>query len=684
MGFFVTISELPYLPASESTVNTIFKLNCDFSSTCSWSSRGQTGDPWTLGTGSPDPLLWLAATGTMTVPSEPFTLIELRGAQGDRLMSDPIECQIGEGVFRFRYWVTSTVAVHVCAVDAIDGTRLCTRDLKKYPIPGQANITIRPPNINHPFQIGIFTNNGEGLAAVDDIFYNYTTCDISPALANNITELIFASSTLPTTQTTSISSTTTLPITTTSSIADAVSFVNGSNTEPLFDRRKSAFIDSTDALICDFTDSFPCRWGADSGDWASALKGALSESTLSRTRTVERPEFPSAIVLPGAAMFSSDPIRCQKGPGQLILRYWATDEVTLQVCVFGYQKTSTLTICSEFFGNKEPDYPTPKQVDFRSSINEPFTISIVPDWKESPSNNTNFLIIDEIAYLADICDTDQPLEHPTSTIRTTVKQFFEKTLQKEMFATTNAQTTSSAAIPMQNIVPLIPTFPATQTPRIFATTRRAKPSYATTRIYATTRRTKPNFATPRSRPTTAAVYFPTAAKKLETSACSLVNCRFDGSACNYLNNRVSTKKWKLKDEKYHYPLSKLTEIRPSNFNRQYITTILRPNDFAVLESPTFKITEDNFILFQYFRPVFGSTIRLCTSEDLNQQLINSGIPHVCPVVIPELSVDTAWQWNAVYVRIPKETTKFFLIAQNNGKSSAAPVALDNVRLSACR
>jgi hypothetical protein len=106
---------------------------------------------------------------------------------------------------------------------------------------------------------------------VDDITYDFVTCEIKPEVANNITE-IFLPSTVTTP--TSVFSTTTLPITLPAKSGDEVSaIINGSNTEPLFDRRKATFVDSTDALICDFTDNFPCRWGPESGDWALALQG---------------------------------------------------------------------------------------------------------------------------------------------------------------------------------------------------------------------------------------------------------------------------------------------------------------------------------------------------------------------------------------------------------------------------
>ena len=145
-----------------------------------------------------------------------------------------------------------------------------------------------------------------------------------------------------------------------------------------------------------------------------------------------------------------------------------------------------------------------------------FQISIIPDWKKSPSNATGFLIIDEIAYLADICDVEQPTEHSTSTRRTTARQFSAaKTFHEEIYvnSTSNLWTTSALTTTQKPYVaPLAPTFPATQTPR----------------LYSTTRRTNPTDEKTQQRVSTTTVYFPTLSRKMEMSACSLINCRFDG------------------------------------------------------------------------------------------------------------------------------------------------------------
>lgn len=68
LGLFVTTMELPPLPFDRA-LNPQLGYDCDFSQPCRWSSIGSTPDRWRLAKGEPDALLWLAATGTMTLPS---------------------------------------------------------------------------------------------------------------------------------------------------------------------------------------------------------------------------------------------------------------------------------------------------------------------------------------------------------------------------------------------------------------------------------------------------------------------------------------------------------------------------------------------------------------------------------------------------------------------------------------
>lgn len=77
-------------------------------------------------------------------------------------------------------------------------------------------------------------------------------------------------------------------------------------------------------LLCDFNNEFSCQWGAEAGRWAIIEAGAIPslESSVSDPNLL--PTFPAALVLQGTAMLTSDPIRCQTGPGKVghTTRFW--------------------------------------------------------------------------------------------------------------------------------------------------------------------------------------------------------------------------------------------------------------------------------------------------------------------------------------------------------------------------
>lgn len=144
----------------------------------------------------------------------------------------------------------------------------------------------------------------------------------------------------------------------------------GNRTHPLFDRRKGKLIDDANQLLCDFGSEFECLWGAEAGRWAVIEEGAIpsldSESSA--------PNYPSALIIQGTAMFTSDPIRCQTGQGSLFFRYWTNGNVLLQVCALGYREDSTRYQCSEEVGEENLKAGTLAIFNFNESISEPFTV----------------------------------------------------------------------------------------------------------------------------------------------------------------------------------------------------------------------------------------------------------------------------------------------------------------------
>ncbi|VDK47645.1 unnamed protein product [Gongylonema pulchrum] len=110
LGLFVTTSDLPHHDFGNNSAPANF--HCTFNVPCRWFSEGVSAARWKLARGEPDPFLWLASTGTMQRPSEPFVLIELRGQQADRLLSDEIACQRGSATLSFTYWIVGMMHIN--------------------------------------------------------------------------------------------------------------------------------------------------------------------------------------------------------------------------------------------------------------------------------------------------------------------------------------------------------------------------------------------------------------------------------------------------------------------------------------------------------------------------------------------------------------------------------------------
>ncbi|RCN27817.1 hypothetical protein ANCCAN_26446 [Ancylostoma caninum] len=170
LGLFVTTSDLPPYPANREYLS----YDCSFDSDCRWASVGGTMDHWRIARGEPDSLLWLAATGTMQLPREPFVLIEQRGNPVDALMTDEIRCQKGSADLSFIYWAIGSADLEICLTD-VNGERFnCTGMLGSSVMPGKVFLKI--PEIQKPFRVMISSNNLPGVLIIDDIRYDASTC----------------------------------------------------------------------------------------------------------------------------------------------------------------------------------------------------------------------------------------------------------------------------------------------------------------------------------------------------------------------------------------------------------------------------------------------------------------------------------------------------------------------------
>jgi hypothetical protein len=101
LGLFVTTMELPHMTPNQAA-NLSITFDCNFDYACRWTSAGSGMNRWRLAKGQPDSLLWLAATGTTILPSEPFSILEIQDGATDMLTSNQVNCQVDSGEIHIR------------------------------------------------------------------------------------------------------------------------------------------------------------------------------------------------------------------------------------------------------------------------------------------------------------------------------------------------------------------------------------------------------------------------------------------------------------------------------------------------------------------------------------------------------------------------------------------------------
>uniref|UniRef100_A0AC34G6I8 MAM domain-containing protein n=1 Tax=Panagrolaimus sp. ES5 TaxID=591445 RepID=A0AC34G6I8_9BILA len=178
LGLFVTTSDLPQLsPEQQNNIN--FGYDCAFDSPCRWSSTGNSLNHWMQAKGEPEKILWLAATGAVQTPKEPFALIELKGGgePADSLTSDVIMCQDNNALLSFTYWTVGSADLEICLLDQHKQKFNCTGFLHSPVQPGKVALQI-PANLN-PFYISLIPNVESGILVLDDIRYETTFCSLT-------------------------------------------------------------------------------------------------------------------------------------------------------------------------------------------------------------------------------------------------------------------------------------------------------------------------------------------------------------------------------------------------------------------------------------------------------------------------------------------------------------------------
>ncbi|KAE9556036.1 hypothetical protein FO519_000782 [Halicephalobus sp. NKZ332] len=647
LGLFVTTAELPQL-TPEQAGDLALGYGCSFESACRWSSTGGTSNRWFHAKGEPESLIWLAATGTMTIPREPFTLIELRGQPADSLTSDVIPCQNDNGLLSFTYWTIGNADLEICLLDENKMRFNCTGMLQSHIQPKTVSLTI--PAIHHPFHISLIPNTKTGVLVLDDIQYQATFCSSSrgrpvdlgrpwvpptppvteelglpwtppappvteatilPPFVSSIfpplTTLpptmppitFFPITDSPTVEVSSAPTIVTIPPMVTKTEPPFELFIVGNRTRPLFDRRRGEVIDDVNSLVCDFGGKYDCFWGAEAGRWALIEEGAVP---LLNENKEFSPSYPAALVIQGiTAMLTSDPIRCQTDSGTLIFRYWTNGNVLLQSCALGHEKDSTNYQCTEQIAHPNLESGSMAMFNFNESIFEPFTLNILPMWETTAKDN--FLIIDEIAYMGK-CE--------------------QSTGSHRVITTEQISTTSRPVMPAvmtRFVSPFVPPEATTSIPRIITTKR-----WVTTPRYEVTTTTE-----------------------APLDYCKILNCNFDDSACSYLNHGLTRVPWTLRNRGYGLQLSKTTDIRSNGG-----------------------------------QPTHAITIRLCLGTTNTKPLRTVASFTQCPPILRSLTPRTAYKWNGVHISIPPGTTHFYLVAHNLDKSSEkAAIAIDNIRVAIC-
>ncbi|CAD5215470.1 unnamed protein product [Bursaphelenchus okinawaensis] len=760
LGLFVTTVELPVLSPNDMS-NLSINFDCDFSRACRWGSVGHGLSKWKLAKGQPDGLLWLAATGTMALPSDPFAILEIHDSDSDIFTSQRINCQIESAMFSFTYWTIGSADLQICLLDEYMREFNCTGMLESRVQPGK--VALKIPAIGRPFHIAIIPDARPGAIVLDDIKYDAEFCKgntleqvatrgplfprpesvsvdriVPPTTTSTWIEITTTqytttteATTEPTTTTESTTTTTTEDTTTTATVTTTVTeapvtisttpretiatieenpefdlLIIGNKTQPLFDRRRGRLIEDTGDLLCDFAFNFPCFWGPEAGKWAIVEKGAIPSMEERAIEGTDLPAYPAAVVIQGTAMFSSDPLKCQTGSGKLLFRYWANNKLTLQVCALGYNLDSNKIQCVEQDTGTRKDQTALAVFEFSHDILEPFTLNIVPVWEKKVRNA--YLVLDEIAYIGE-CNTTLLESSEVFEKKINNKKKIEK-IKKPIVKPLPHQTTVEAR-PVTSKLGLITPSPAVdnlpepdrkesesfeeESVEVTEATTEATTlttTFTTTAIIAPTMNVRPGLVVQKTTsknsftiPYTTTPKFVTTTPEPIMDYCKLLNCDFNDNACHYLNHGLTKIPWTLRNKGYGFPLSRHTDLRPTPTNGQFVSAILGPGDFAILESPRFNLTQGiNVLLFQYYRPTHASTIRLCLGTRYTKPLRTISSFIQCPPILRSLTSKNAFKWNSVHIQLPPGTSHFYLVAHNLDRSTEkAAIAIDNIRVAIC-
>ncbi|VDN01995.1 unnamed protein product [Thelazia callipaeda] len=632
LGLFVTTSNLPFRAVDENIILENISYNCTFDTPCPWFSDGSTVDHWRLARGQPDSFLWLASTGSIQKPEEPFALIELRGKKADTLLSDKIPCEDGTSTLSFTYWIVGGANIKVCLVDLQGKNFNCTAMIGERSMPKKVSVPL--PKVDSYFRV-IFT-----IPRKLQLLQSFATSESTNFLQVTKNEITVTDECTETTTHTSFKSTSlvfynvhwSLSPNSKSTEPSFDLVIIGNKTTPLFDQRRGRIIANGTNLFCDFTNDFPCLWGPESGRWGIIHEGALP--SLSTNDSQSAPSYPAAIVIQGTAMLTSDPLKCQTGPGKLMFRYWTNGLPKIQICAIGYSFGSEIVECvSKTTEDIESVNDQSLLVfDIKKPILEPFTINIIPKWHDSARNQ--YLIIDEIIYLGN-CDINKLSkeihEKSNSTVRVKPKSYGNFIWPIEMH-------------------------------KLEVDEKKMHVSPSATALISESKWT--TTITPK-----------------KAASQSLTSNYFD-NACNYLNHGLTKVPWMLRNGVFRTSILDFANI-PTN--GKFISTILSPGQYAILESPLFQATsEASTLLLKYYRSSLYATIRLCVDSNHTKFYKKVSDFLQCPSILQKQISKNTHKWSSTYTRLPAGTTRFYLVAHNSNRSVInSVIAIHHIKLATC-
>uniref|UniRef100_A0AC35U3M8 Cation_ATPase_C domain-containing protein n=1 Tax=Rhabditophanes sp. KR3021 TaxID=114890 RepID=A0AC35U3M8_9BILA len=629
----------------------------------------------------PPYFVWIVAVCS----EEPYTLIESRGGPADALTSDLIPCQSGNGVITFVYWIVGQTNFEICLVRQNNEKFNCTGVLSSVPkMP--AKLALGIPPIDHPFSLSIIPNGKPGLIVIDDIVYSSPGCAQTnmevprKAPVSHVTPATTQSpenAKLPWTMATELETTTLKPVT-----------IEQPKKQPLPNLVHKKFSLTSVTLPEDnLTTSALGKVTALQGVYNFSLKQHNSKYLLGSSTDDSEQEFDLLII--GS---KTSPL-FDKRRGTIV------NDTSDLLCDFGFDfpclwgseagrwatiEAGAIPSFEEHLKKDGPSYPAALVIQGTSMFSSDplpcqtgsgkllmrywsngkvkiqvcalgfeddseMTICMEPSSQEGVKTDSNLALF----------EFEEDILEPFTL---NIIPEFSKNSKNEFFILDEIAYVGSCN---KKSVALKPTTTTTIKPVTVKTTRAVSTTTSTTTPISTT-------------------IIPVVITEHNTHYCDLLNCNFNDDAGNYLNHGLTKVPWTLRSKGYGFPLTRQTDIRSYAGQHGFISTLLGPGDFAILESPLLELNQINVIYFQYYRPSYAATIRMCTIDKDTKPFRKIESFTQCPPILKTLTPRNAYNWQNKDIELPPGTIKFYLIAHNADDSvEKTSIAIDNIKVAVC-